>query len=38
MRMVNLQENLKVGESVAVVGGGNTAMDAARSSLRLGAR
>jgi len=38
MRMVNLKENLKVGERVAVVGGGNTAMDAARSSLRLGAR
>ncbi len=38
MRMVNLKEDLKVGERVAVVGGGNTAMDAARSSLRLGAR
>jgi len=38
MRMVNLKEDLKVDERVAVVGGGNTAMDAARSSLRLGAR
>jgi len=38
MRMVNLREDMKVGERVAVVGGGNTAMDAARSSLRLGAR
>jgi formate dehydrogenase major subunit len=38
MRMVNLKEDMKVGERVAVVGGGNTAMDAARSSLRLGAR
>jgi NADPH-dependent glutamate synthase beta subunit-like oxidoreductase/ferredoxin len=38
MRMVNLKADLKVGERVAVVGGGNTAMDAARSSLRLGAR
>ncbi len=38
MRMVNLKENLKAGERVAVVGGGNTAMDAARSSLRLGAK
>ena len=38
MRMVNLKENLKAGQRVGVVGGGNTAMDAARSSLRLGAR
>jgi formate dehydrogenase major subunit len=37
MRMVNLNEGLKIGQEVAVVGGGNTAMDAARSSLRLGA-
>jgi formate dehydrogenase major subunit len=36
--MVNLDEDLKIGSSVAVVGGGNTAMDAARSSLRLGAK
>jgi len=38
MRMVNLKENLKIGSRVAVVGGGNTAMDAARSSFRLGAK
>ncbi len=38
MRMVNLGEDLKIGSRVAVVGGGNTAMDTARSSLRLGAR
>jgi formate dehydrogenase major subunit len=37
MRMVNLGEDLKIGQRVAVVGGGNTAMDTARSSLRLGA-
>ena len=37
MRMVNLKESPKLGSRVAVVGGGNTAMDAARSSLRLGA-
>jgi NADPH-dependent glutamate synthase beta subunit-like oxidoreductase len=36
MRMVNLEENPKIGSRVAVVGGGNTAMDSARSSLRLG--
>jgi formate dehydrogenase major subunit len=39
MRMVTLGEDLKVaGQRVAVVGGGNTAMDAARSSFRLGAK
>src|SRR4030042_7029887 len=38
MQMVNLGGDLKIGQKrVAVVGGGNTAMDAARSSLRLGA-
>lgn len=30
-------KKVKVGRSVAVIGGGNTAMDAARSALRLGA-
>ena len=38
MRMVNLGEDLRIGQKVAVVGGGNTAMDTARSSLRLGAQ
>ena len=38
MRMVNLGEPLRVGKRVAVVGGGNTAMDTARSSVRLGAQ
>ena len=38
MQMVNLGEDLKIGQKVAVVGGGNTAMDTARSSLRLGAK
>ena len=38
MRMVNLGEKLELGQRVAVVGGGNTAMDTARSSLRLGAK
>jgi len=38
MQMVNLGGDLKIGQQrVAVVGGGNTAMDACRSSLRLGA-
>jgi len=38
MQMVNLKKDLKIGSRVAVVGGGNTAMDAARSSFRLGAK
>ncbi|OGP65424.1 MAG: hypothetical protein A2170_02125 [Deltaproteobacteria bacterium RBG_13_53_10] len=38
MQKVNLGKDLKVGQRVAVVGGGNTAMDTARSSLRLGAK
>ncbi len=38
MRKVNLEEkDLKIGKQVAVIGGGNTAIDTARSSLRLGA-
>ncbi|MGQ9637401.1 MAG: FAD-dependent oxidoreductase [Thermodesulfobacteriota bacterium] len=39
MRLVNLKKDLYLsGKKVAVVGGGNTAMDASRSSLRLGAK
>jgi len=38
LRRVNLGEKLKVGENVGVVGGGNVAIDAARVSLRLGAK
>jgi len=38
MQMTNLGQDLKIGQKVAVVGGGNTAMDTARSSLRLGAK
>jgi heterodisulfide reductase subunit A-like polyferredoxin len=34
---VNLGERVRVGARVAVVGGGNVAMDAARAALRLGA-
>ena len=36
LRRVNLGEKPAIGKRVAVVGGGNVAMDAARSSLRLG--
>ncbi len=38
LRRVNLGERVQIGPRVAVIGGGNTAMDAARCALRLGAR
>jgi len=38
LRKVNLGEEVTIGERVAVVGGGNVAMDAARTSVRLGAK
>jgi NADH-quinone oxidoreductase subunit F len=38
LRRVNLGEDVQVGEKVAVVGGGNVAIDAARMAVRLGAR
>ena len=38
LRDVNLGKTPRVGERVAVVGGGNSAIDASRSALRLGAK
>ncbi len=38
LREINLGKKIDVGEKVAVIGGGNVAVDAARVSLRLGAR
>jgi NADH-quinone oxidoreductase subunit F len=38
LRDVKLGKEVKVGRKVAVIGGGNVAIDAARSSLRLGAK
>ncbi len=38
LREINLGKKIDVGEKVAVIGGGNVAIDAARVSLRLGAR
>ncbi len=38
LRKVNTGEEVKLGERVIVVGGGNTAMDVARTALRLGAK
>jgi len=38
LRDANLGTSVKVGDRVAVIGGGNVAIDAARTALRLGAR
>ncbi|MGS0746666.1 NAD(P)-binding protein [Syntrophomonas erecta subsp. sporosyntropha] len=38
LRMVALYQPVVIGQRVAVVGGGNTAMDAARTAVRLGAK
>jgi heterodisulfide reductase subunit A len=38
LRDLNLGQKVWVGEKVGIIGGGNVAMDAARSALRLGAR
>lgn len=37
LRKVNLGEKVEAGKKVAVIGGGNSAIDAARTELRLGA-
>jgi NADPH-dependent glutamate synthase beta subunit-like oxidoreductase len=37
LRDINLGKSLKIGQRVAVIGGGNVAIDAARSAIRLGA-
>jgi NADPH-dependent glutamate synthase beta subunit-like oxidoreductase len=38
LREVNLGERTTIGKKVAVIGGGNVAIDAARSAIRLGAK
>ncbi len=38
LKPVNLSDKVKVGSKVAVIGGGNTAMDCARTALRVGAK
>jgi thioredoxin reductase/NAD-dependent dihydropyrimidine dehydrogenase PreA subunit len=38
LKSVNRGQHIKIGTRVAVIGGGNTAVDAARSAIRLGAR
>jgi NADPH-dependent glutamate synthase beta subunit-like oxidoreductase len=38
LRDIKVGKRVQVGEKIAVIGGGNTAMDSARTSLRLGAK
>ena len=38
LRDVNLGKRVKIGKRVIIIGGGNTAFDAARSALRLGSK
>ncbi|MCI8341917.1 MAG: FAD-dependent oxidoreductase [Firmicutes bacterium] len=38
LRKVSLNEQIEIGSDVAIVGGGNTAMDACRTAVRLGAK
>jgi len=38
LRAINLGEKVKIGKRVAVIGGGNVAIDVARSALRLGSK
>jgi len=38
LRKANLGQKVEVGERVAVIGGGNVAIDAARTALRMGAK
>ncbi|MDY7034172.1 MAG: FAD-dependent oxidoreductase [Thermodesulfobacteriota bacterium] len=38
LRNVNLGEKVDVGKNVAIIGGGNVAVDSARSALRMGAK
>ncbi len=37
LKRVNLGKKVEIGKRIAIIGGGNTALDAARSSIRLGA-
>jgi NADPH-dependent glutamate synthase beta subunit-like oxidoreductase len=38
LREINMGNEVRVGDRIAVIGGGNVAIDAARSALRLGAK
>jgi NADPH-dependent glutamate synthase beta subunit-like oxidoreductase len=38
LRNINLRKKTKIGEEIAIIGGGNVAVDVARSALRLGVK
>ena len=38
LKNVNINKDIKIGNRIAVIGGGNAAIDAARTALRLGAK
>jgi NADH-quinone oxidoreductase subunit F len=38
LREINMGKKIRVGDTIAVIGGGNVAIDASRSALRLGAK
>ncbi|MHC1696372.1 MAG: NADH-ubiquinone oxidoreductase-F iron-sulfur binding region domain-containing protein [Eubacteriales bacterium] len=38
LKSVNLHKDVQLGDNVAIIGGGNTAVDSARTALRLGAK
>jgi NADH-quinone oxidoreductase subunit F len=38
LKSVNLGKEIRIGHTVAVIGGGNTAIDSARTALRMGAK
>ncbi|OPX35682.1 MAG: hypothetical protein B1H12_08565 [Desulfobacteraceae bacterium 4484_190.2] len=38
LRSINLGQDVKIGQRVAVIGGGDTAIDSVRSAIRLGAK
>ena len=38
LKDVNLNQKVSIGDTVAVIGGGNTAIDSARTAIRLGAK
>ena len=38
LKSVNLNQHVDIGKTVAIIGGGNTAVDSARTAIRLGAK
>jgi NADH-quinone oxidoreductase subunit F len=38
LKMINLKQETHIGDNIVVIGGGNTAIDSARTALRIGAK